>query len=146
MKVARGNARWALSFADLCLLLLGFFVLMQARPDRARLSASIKSAFAGHAPATIEQPANAWFEPGEAVLKPDARTALRAFARGADIVTVSSHGTEPKAARFDGWELAAARAAAVAREVQAAGIPEGRVNLAIDPGTGGGQRIFLSRD
>ena len=145
MKVARGNARWAVSFADLCLLLLGFFVLLQARPDPAHLSVGLKAAFAGHAPATLEQPAYAWFEPGEAILRPTARTALHAFARGATEVTVASRGTEARTARFDGWELAAARTAAVAREMQAAGVPEGKVTLAIDPGTGGGQRIFLSR-
>ena len=146
MKPHRANNRWALSFADLCLLLLGFFVLLQARPDSAYLSAGVKAAFAGRAPATMEQPANAWFDTGEAVLKPAARARLHTFARGAGEVTVASRGTEPRAARFDGWELAAARTAAVAREVQLAGVAEGRINLGIDPGTGGGQRIFLSRN
>ena len=31
MKARAGRQRWALSFADLCLLLLGFFVLLQAK-------------------------------------------------------------------------------------------------------------------
>ena len=105
----------------------------------------MKAAFAARPPAAIDQPANAWFETGEAVLKPKARAALHAFARGAGTVTIASRGTEPSAARFDGWELAAARAAAVAREVQRAGVAEKTIDLAIDPGTGGGQRIFLSR-
>ena len=146
MKASRGNGRWALSFADLCLLLLGFFVMLQARPDPAHLSVGLKAAFAGRNPITLEQTAEVWFEPGEAILRPAARASLRAFARGAPGITVASRGTEAKTARFDGWELAAARTAAVARELQAAGVPEARVNLAIDPGTGGGQRIFLSRE
>ena len=125
MKLRAGRQRWALSFADLCLLLLGFFVFLQAKPD-----------------------ANAWFEPGEAVLTPQGHKILGDFARSAGDMglIVSSRGTEPKAARFDGWELAAARTAAVARELSKAGLAQDKVAIAIDPATGGGQVIQITRN
>jgi flagellar motor protein MotB len=143
---AAGRSRWALSFADLSLLLLGFFVLLQARPDANHLSAGRRAAFGARPDAALERPANGLFERGEAVLRPDARKLLDDFARaahGADLI-VSSRGTEPDAARFDGWELAAARTAAVARELSAAGISADKVAVAIDPATGGGQVIQIT--
>lgn len=142
---ARGAPRWALSFADLCLLLLGFFVLLQARPDAHALTDSLHAAFGVRPPPALDVRADAWFEPGEAVLRPAARARLRAVARGADRATVASRGTDANAARFDGWELAAARTAAVARELAAAGIAPARIRLAIDPATGGGQVIRVGR-
>lgn len=140
--------RWALSFADLCLLLLGFFVLLQSKPDANHLSAGLRAAFGARADAALQQDANAWFEPGEAVLTPQAHKILGDFARstaGGKLI-VSSRGTEPKAARFDGWELAAARTAAVARELGNGGIAQGRIAVAIDPATGGGQVIQITRN
>ena len=143
-----GRQRWALSFADLCLLLLGFFVLLQAKPDANHLSAGLRAAFGARADAALEQKANAWFEPGEAVLTPQAHKIIDDFARsaGGARLIVSSRGTEPKAARFDGWELAAARTAAVARELANAGLAQDRVAIAIDPATGGGQVIQITRN
>jgi flagellar motor protein MotB len=145
--VKAGRQRWALSFADLCLLLLGFFVLLQAKPDANHLSAGLRAAFGARADAAIEQDANAWFEPGEAVLTLQAHKILDDFARSAGNASliVSSRGTEPKAARFDGWELAAARTAAVARELGKAGIVQDKIAVAIDPATGGGQVIQITR-
>ena len=145
MRRAAGGARWALSFADLCLLLLGFFVLLQARPDPHRLTQSMRTAFGDHGASTLERPARLWFEPGEAVLRPQARAALAAFAHDARSVSIASRGTEAGTARFDAWELAAARAAAVARALTDAGVAPGAVNVAIEPMTGGGQTLFLSR-
>lgn len=147
MRAATGRRqRWALSFADLALLLLGFFVLLQAKPDGNHLSAGLRAAFGARANAAIEQPALAWFEPGEAVLRPQARATLRDFAHSAGKagLIVSSRGTEADAARFDGWELAAARTAAVARALADAGIPQERIAVMIDPATGGGQRIQIT--
>ena len=147
MRAAVGRSRWALSFADLSLLLLGFFVLLQARPASAPLAAGLRHAFGAHPHAMLERPADSLFEPGEAVLRPDARVLLRRFAHGArDGVLIASRGTEAGSRRFDGWELAAARAAAVARELAASGVPEARIRVAIDPRTGGGQMLQLSRD
>lgn len=148
MKLRAGRQRWALSFADLCLLLLGFFVLLQAKPDANHLSSGLRAAFGARADAALEQQANAWFEPGEAVLTPQAHKIIGDFAHsaGGTALIVSSRGTEPNAARFDGWELAAARTAAVARELSKAGIAQDKVAVAIDPATGGGQLIQITRN
>ena len=146
MKSSAGRQRWALSFADLALLLLGFFVLLQARPDANHLSAGLRAAFGARAQASLEQKANVWFEPGEAVLRPEAHQALQDFAHkaGGKAFIVSSRGTEPAATRFDSWELAAARTAAVARELSKAGIAQDKIAVAIDPATGGGQMIQIT--
>jgi len=147
VRTAARGSRWALSFADLCLLLLGFFVLLQARPASAPLAAGLRHAFGAHTPILLERPADDLFEPGEAVLRPDARPILRRFAQSArNGALIASEGTEAATLRFDGWELAAARAAAVARELASAGIPEARIRVAIAPRTGGGQILRLSRD
>jgi flagellar motor protein MotB len=148
VKLRAGRQRWALSFADLCLLLLGFFVLLQAKPDSSHLSAGLRAAFGARAQAALEDKANAWFEPGEAVLTPQGHKILDDFARSARDggLIVSSRGTEPNAARFDGWELAAARTAAVARELGKAGIAQDKLAVAIDPATGGGQVIQITRN
>jgi Membrane MotB of proton-channel complex MotA/MotB len=148
VKIRAGRQRWALSFADLCLLLLGFFVLLQAKPDSNHLSAGLRAAFGARANAVLEENANAWFEPGEAVLTPQGHKVLGDFAQsaGGGGLIVSSRGTEPRTARFDGWELAAARTAAVAREISGAGIAQDKVAVAIDPATGGGQVIQITRN
>jgi len=148
MKASAGRKRWALSFADLALLLLGFFVLLQAKPEANHLSAGLRAAFGARADAALETPANAWFEPGEALLSPQGHKALQDFARSAGQarLIVSSRGSERKAARFDGWELAAARTAAVARELSKAGIAQDRIAVAIDPAIGGGQTLQITRN
>jgi len=148
MKLRAGRQRWALSFADLCLLLLGFFVLLQAKPDANHLSAGLRAAFGARADAALQSDANSWFEPGEAVLTPQGHKILGDFARSAGDrgLIVSSRGTEPKGARFDGWELAAARTAAVARDLSTSGVAQDKVAIAIDPATGGGQTIQITRN
>jgi flagellar motor protein MotB len=143
---AAARQRWALSFADLALLLLGFFVLLQARPDTNHLSAGLRAAFGGERHATMTARATDWFEPGEAILQPAARRQIERAAAGfTGTLTVSSRGTEAAAARFDGWELAAARTAAVARALSSQGIAPARIAIAIDPATGGGQTIEVTR-
>ncbi|NIJ08986.1 hypothetical protein FHS31_002616 [Sphingomonas vulcanisoli] len=144
MKKAR--ARWALSFADLCLLLLGFMIILVARPDGAALAGGLRSAM-GDKGTRAEQPAAAWFDSGEAVLNTNGQRFVRDFARGAGgaHIRLTSHGTDDQSARFDGWELAAARLAAVARALQAANVPAANIALSIDGASGGGQRIGLER-
>jgi len=148
VKSPAARQRWALSFADLALLLLGFFVLLQTKPDANHLSAGLRAAFGARAQAELQAGAKDWFEPGEAVLTPQGHKILGDFARqvGDGALIVSSRGTEANAARFDGWELAAARTAAVARELSKTGIAADKVAVAIDPATGGGQTIQVTRN
>ncbi len=134
------SARWALSFADLCLVLLAFLLLLQAhRGDPAVLGASIRSAFGAPSMPSLEEQVAPLFQPGEAVLLTNARvhfTALgREAANGRYLVHVESIGTDGHAQRFDAWELAAARAAAIARAIQSGGLDAARIDLSID-GTG----------
>ena len=152
----RGAPRWALSFADLSLVLLAFFVLLQSqRNDPASLAAGVRKAFGNNSHAIELQrllPATPLFEEGEAVLKPAARAELVAIGRQAvaqgGMVRVASLGVDAASARFDGWELAAARVAAVARAIASAGLDQRRVEIAIpttaQSGAGQGQRISIT--
>lgn len=147
MSAARAP-RWVVSFADLCMLLLGFFVILHARADDPRAVADgMRRAFgspgAGAGAARLfhaEYRADALFQPGEAVFRPGQAALLARVARaaGAGILRVESHGADPDARRFDAWELAAARTAAVARALRAAGVPESRIEIAVPPLRGGG--------
>lgn len=143
------NARWALSFADLCLLLLGFFILLQARRgDPVAVADGVRTAFGVERPSDrLDLPAAGLFDPGEAVLREGPRATLakigaRAAAAHAR-VRIESIGRDRDSRRFDGWELAAARVAAVARGVRAGGLDDSRIDVAMPTieGTGGGQRV-----
>ena len=74
--------RWAVSFADLVMLLLAYFVLLHIGDERTVL-AGARAAFSGKAAAgpLFEAPAASLFEPGEARLKPGARLHLAEAAR-----------------------------------------------------------------
>lgn len=146
--------RWALSFADLCLLLLGFFVLLQARHgDPKDVAAGVRAALGAdaHEARHFEIAAKKLFEPGEALLLPDARGQLERLGAQAaarrERVRIESRGSDRNSRRFDGWELSAARTAAVARAVSAGGLDERRIEVAI-PGTAigvdGGQRLTVT--
>ncbi|HET8612661.1 MAG TPA: OmpA family protein [Sphingomonas sp.] len=149
----RAAPRWALSFADLCLVLLAFLLLLQAhRADPGAVGAGLRATFGGGpAPRMIEERAAPLFAPGEAILNPAARArfgrigveAARTHAR----VRIESRGSDGAARRFDAWELAAARAAAIARAVEQGGLDPARIDIALDasgPAEGGkGQRVRL---
>lgn len=147
----RAVPRWALSFADLTLLLLGFFVMLYASTANMRdVAASTRAAFGGEASAAalLDGDAAAMFEPGEARLVTPARERLRAIGARATAagwtLTVESVGRDATAHRFDGWELAAARAAAVARGLQDGGLAEDRVEIAMPSrGPETGQRLTI---
>ena len=138
------SQRWVLSFADLALLLVAFFVMMQAQvSDRLKLAAGMRGAFGGQgeaagADASIEGVRAATiFEPGEAILKPAEAARLKALgaraARASKRVLVASQGREGQSARLDSWELAAARTTAVARAIRMGGMPDARIEIAIPP-------------
>ena len=46
-------------------------------------------------------------------------------------IRIESIGIDPGTRRFDGWELAAARTAAIARAVQAGGISDKAITISI---------------
>lgn len=130
------RARWALSFADLSLLLLGFFVLLQAnQATRDKALAGLNTYFgAMQAPHQADIAAERLFAPGEALLSPEGRTHLlkeaRSFAAGKSAIRVQSLGLAPGQQRFDAWDLSAARLGAVARALVDAGIAADRVQIA----------------
>ncbi len=135
-----GRLRWALSFADLCLVLLGFLLLLQAhRGDPAALGAGLRSAFGAPPPQFLDEAAAPLFESGEAVLLDDAKRRFVEIGREAagrrSLVQVESIGTDADAHRFDAWELAAARTAAIARAIQSGGLEADHIDLSVD-GTG----------
>lgn len=141
--------RWAVSFADLGLLLLGCFVLLHAM-EAARPKAVAATARAAPA-ATPVRVFNAGdvFQSGEALLTPEARAALRAEAArlAGQRVRIFSSGTGEEGGRLDRFELAAARAAAIGRALREGGLAES--NIAILMGEAGapgaGQTIAISR-
>jgi flagellar motor protein MotB len=134
--IRQNRGRWALSFADLCLLLLGFFVLLQAnQAQRDAALAGLGTYFGAiEAPEQADLPARNLFEPGEALLSDEGRSALlnaaKPFANTKDIIQIQSIGVDSGETRFDAWDLAAARLGAVARTLVAAGIPQQRIRIA----------------
>lgn len=130
------RARWALSFADLCLLLLAFFALLHAnQATRDKALAGIGSYFgAFETPHRVDLAAVDLFEPGEALLSARGHAALleaaAPLARTGKIVRIQSIGIDSGEHRFDAWDLAAARLGAVARTLVAAGIPQAKLRIA----------------
>ncbi|HYJ52927.1 MAG TPA: flagellar motor protein MotB [Allosphingosinicella sp.] len=127
--------RWAVSFADLILLLLGCFVLLHAmesaRPKAAAVSLPVESE---------ALQAAALFELGEARLTPSGEAALAAAARrwaDRDVRIVGS-GAGEGSGRLDRFELAAARTAAVARGLRATPI-----SIEMRDASPGGQTIEI---
>jgi flagellar motor protein MotB len=143
---ARRN-RWAISFADLTLLLLGFFVLLQASGNRsAAMIAGVGQQF-GAKPMrqAVELRAGELFAPGEAMLTPAGRARIATAAKGLRSIEVTSHGTDRAHHRFDDWDLAAARLGAVARALKADGVKLTIRGLDQADGQGGkGQLILIA--
>lgn len=138
--------RWAISFADLVLLLLGCFVLLHAM-EAARPKAESASAPGASRPALQAYRAAALFEPGEAVLRAGARARLQIEGRrlaGRQIEIVSRGGGEG-GGRLDRFELSAARVAAFARALQEGGHGPLGAAIAMRPaGAGAPQVITVS--
>lgn len=122
--------RWAISFADLVLLLLAFTVMVNMAMDRRGHAASVPIV-----PSVLDKPAVELFEQGEARLTSGARARIQAVGAAAagdtKRLTVESVGVGEGAARFDRWELAAARTAAVARALAEGGVDESRIDIAL---------------
>lgn len=126
---------WAVSFADLALLLLGSFVLLNALQ-----APNASGAAAGEAEGT-RIAAAALFEPGEARLTPAGARALEGLARGGRLHIIS-RGEDPATSRYDGFELAAARAAATGRVLSKNGAAPAQIR--VEPAPGEPQHLFIS--
>ena len=129
--------RWAVSFADLILLLLGCFVLLHAMEAARPQGVGAP----GAAPAAGWRAADL-FQPGEALLKPEARARLAAEGRrlAGRAVRITSTGAAEAGGRLDRFELGAARAAAVGRALQQGGLRDRDIAIAMaesaDPAAG----------
>ena len=141
--------RWAVSFADLVLLLLGCFVLLHAM-EAQRSTAAVPLAASTPAAAPVRSfSAAEVFQPGEALLTAEARAALRS--EGARLaghaVRILSTGTGETGGRLDRFELAAARTAAIGRALREGGLGEGQIALSMGESgnPGAGQTIAISR-
>jgi hypothetical protein len=147
MTVSANVPRWAVSFADLGLLLLGCFVLLHAmearRPTAAAGSASVAVA---RGEVLI---ADEYFEPGDARLTEagKARLAVLADRLAGGGVEIVSRGVGAGGPRLDRFELGAARTAALARALRAGGVAEAGMQLRVENMAAGpaGQRITLTR-
>ena len=141
--------RWAVSFADLALLLLAFFVMLQAGNSRL-VAAGARAAFSSETPAgpLLDALAATLFEPGEARLLPHARARLQGVGRTAAAarrsLLIQSRGLDGRARRFDAWELAAARAAALARALEEGGLGEDRIDIVFAREENAGQRLSIA--
>ena len=135
---------WLMTLADLALLLVGFFVLLQANRTipPAELARGIAEGFGAVAPAPIAVEAHgvAGFAPGAADAAPSA--ALDRWAREATrdprvalTVTGGTDGTAADVDRASGSAtvLAANRAARVVALLSAAGVPVARATIATAP-------------
>lgn len=143
------RGRWAISFADLCLLLLGFFVLLQANSSRQReVMNEIARQFGTPRDISERLVARQMFQPGEAMLTPAGMARLAAIARkhGRETGAIEIHsiGQDRVTARYDGWDLAAARLGAVARALAVQGIDRRRITIrGLDQGQkGAGEQAF----
>ena len=137
--------RWAISFADLGLLLLGCFVLLHAmeaaKPKAAAGAAAAAVPGSGYAAAEL-------FERGEARLTNRGRSLIERVGRASAGRTVGivSTGIGEGGSRLDRFELAAARSAAVARTLREAGVEEHELSLTVEQGAAsGGQQIAIIR-
>jgi hypothetical protein len=156
MRSAAATPVWTTSFLDLCLVLLGFFVMLHAvEGHRAELVAGLNTSFGAGAAPRIEQhrlTPHHLFQPGEALFRPGAQVTLIAIGREAARtrahVSVESIGIDAATNRFDGWELAAARTAAVARAIRSGGLSDRAIEIAIPGSTGApparGQQIMIA--
>ena len=140
--------RWAVSFADLVLLLLGCFVMLHAL-EASRPKAAAAAAAAAPAAPVRRFAAAELFQSGEALLRPDARETLRA--EGGRLagrpVRILSSGTGEDGGRLDRFELAAARAAAIGRALREGGLAERDIAIVMaEAGApGAGQTIAIAR-
>lgn len=135
--IGGGNQRWAISLADLLMLLLGFFVLLDAsRTARAAQMDSVSAAVGGTPARGMRADAATLFADGEAMLTPVGVARIRAI-KGDALVRVAVR--QHTQGRYDGWDLAAARAAAIARALA------GKAEVELSPSAPAGEVLIAPR-
>ena len=145
---------WLITLADLSLLLVGFFVFLQATAHKAEaqqsaISAGIREAFGGNADVRLAVDANSivGFAPGSAAL-PASTSAIAGWARDAladprTRLIVTGYADGSTADRLDGSGLALAGLRADRVTAALPGIPADRIRTGavVAPG---GRRVTLS--
>lgn len=124
--------RWAISFADLALLLLGFFVLLHANAGRQQeIVGQIAQQFGAPTAGSDVLRADVLFAQGEAMIAPRGSIEIAKIAarmkKSREIVEIHSVGQSGATLRFDAWDLSAARLGSVARVLTQAGIDPRRI-------------------
>lgn len=118
--------RWSLAFADLSLLMLGFIVLSFVQP-----AVSVDKAEVDLPAIEYDGKTAMLFEPGEAMLTIAGREKASEVAQAMDAstfqISLSMAGSSGASTRLDQWELSAARMAAFARALTAAGVDEAAI-------------------
>lgn len=132
VKALARRHRWALSFADLALLLLGFFVLLQASNGRQQeVMGGVAEQFGAPVARSEKLVARSLFQAGEALLTPAGEARISAIAKqfrsSRKTIEIRSVGLDSATYRFDNWDLAAARLGAVARALSHHGISRDRI-------------------
>lgn len=138
---------WLMTLADLALLLVGFFVLLQSRQvDHRALAASLRAKFDAPAPTPMPVAAAGLldFAPGSAALpgSPGATIAwARESARDPRVLLTVAGSVDGSPADVDpvtrsGAVLAADRARALAAALASAGVAPGRLAIATSPRPG----------
>lgn len=127
MQLGRAN-RWSLAFADLSLLMLGFIALSFVHPVPAPDNQSAGDEEVSPPSENFEWKTAILFEPGEAMLttagKEKAKQVAGMIKQRPVQISLSVAGRASASARLDQWELSAARMAAFARALKAAGVDE----------------------
>jgi flagellar motor protein MotB len=135
--IGGGSQRWAISLADLLMLLLGFFVLLDAsKTARAAQVASVSSAITDMPTQGLRADAATLFADGEAMLTPIGLSRIRAI-KGDTLVRVAVD--RQAQGRYDRWDLAAARAAAIARALP------GKTDVELSPSAPAGEVLIAPR-
>jgi hypothetical protein len=120
---SRARQRWWISLADLTLLIACFMVPLAQRGAAGGADAASRTISR-----RINLPLAILFAPGEAMLTRAGRQRLAAVPDAASVrvrVDLSDEAT----GRFDQWEIAAARSAAIGRALAARGVPAARIEL-----------------
>lgn len=133
------STRWAISFADLALILLAAFAMLYAMQPAGPSGATSLPASSR----SVELMARDLFEPGEARFSAAGRARVLILGRTlSGSIELESAGHEGGSHRLDAYELAAARAMALARLLRD-GSGEVSVSVRMSGGSEAGQRLHL---